>query len=227
MELLILGDNHGDIENNMTYIDKLKELKIDVIIYTGDFSDVNTPKDFKQEDIAKIIIEELKTLKKDIFAVPGNNDSWEVLDVIERMGINIHGKGKIMGEYGFYGFGGAKTPFKTTIEPSDEETLNGLKKAFDEVKDSKYKIQVTHNPPKKTKVDMIRSGVHVGSGVVRSFIEDKNPILAVSSHIHEAKGVDSLKKSFLINPGRFPEGYFGLVSIKDGSVSGRVLDLSY
>jgi len=129
-------------------------------------------------------------------------------------------------DYGFYGYGGAKTPFETSIEPTEDEIKLGLRSAYKDIEKTKYKIQVTHNPPHGTKIDMIQSGVHVGSNAVRSFIEDHQPILAVSAHIHEARGTDKLKGSFLINSGRFPEGYLGLVNIDGGSVNGKVLNIT-
>ena len=101
MDILVIGDSHNDIENNFSYIDKLKEFKFDAIVYMGDFTDVNIPKGFKQRDIAKIIIEELKSLGKPVFAVPGNNDDLDVLGVMEDSGISVHGKGIGLGEYGF------------------------------------------------------------------------------------------------------------------------------
>ena len=227
MNFLAIGDHHNDIENNLSYMDKVQEVGFDAILYMGDFTDVKQQRGFDQVDIARIIIEGLKVFKKPIFPVPGNNDNWDVVRLLEKEKISVHGKGKVWGDFGVFGFGGAKTPFNTTIEPSDSDLKQGLEKAFSNVKDCKYKIQITHNPPRQTKVDMIRSGVHVGSDVVRSFTEEKNPELVVCGHIHESRGVDMLKKVFLINPGRFPEGYFGLVNFEDGVVTGRVLNLIY
>jgi hypothetical protein len=225
LDLLVIGDNHGDIENMITYTEKLGSLKFDVIVYMGDFTDLNTPKGFKQKDIVTILIEELRLLEKPILAIPGNNDIKEVVDLIEKENISIHGKGKIIDGFGFYGFGGAKTPFATPFEPTEEELKNGLEKAHSQAKTSKNTIQITHNPPYNTKMDIIRVGAHVGSRVVRSFIEDKKPILALSAHIHESRGVDMLGNTFLLNPGKFAEGYFGLIKIENDKVSGRVLNI--
>ncbi|MBL7169766.1 MAG: metallophosphoesterase [Candidatus Aenigmarchaeota archaeon] len=225
MDLLVIGDNHGDIENMISFLERLEAFKFDVIIYTGDFTDLNAPKGFTQKDITEILIEELKTLNKPILAVPGNNDTNGVLDVMEKEGISIHGKGRVMGEYGFYGFGGAKTPFATPFEPTEEELRQGLEKAYSQVVSAKHKIQITHNPPYGTYVDVIRAGVNVGSQVVRKFIEEKKPVLAVSAHIHEAKGIGKLSDTVLLNAGKFPEGYFGLVNIVGSNVKARVLNL--
>ena len=225
MDIIIFSDIHNDVENLLTYFDKIKELKFDVIVCPGDFTDINTPKGFAQEDILELIISELKGLKKPILTVPGNVDTKDIVDILEKEAVSIHGKGRIIDDFGFYGYGGAKTPFGTNIEPSEEELKIGLKNAWKDVEKIKYKIQVTHNPPFGTRMDMVQSGAHVGSRVVKEFIEIYGPILAISAHIHEAKGIDQLKKTFLINSGRFPEGYFGLVNIKNGSVKGRILNL--
>lgn len=225
MDILVLSDIHGDVENLLTYFDKIKELKFDVIVCPGDLTDINTPKGFSQEDIAKLIISELKTLKKPVLTVPGNMDTKEIIEFLENENVSIHGRGKIISGYGFYGFGGAKTPFQTNIEPSEEELRVGLKSAWNGVKDIKYRIQVTHNPPNGTRLDIIQSGLHVGSNVIREFIESYEPIVAISAHIHESRGTDRLKKTFLINSGRFPEGYFGLINIENETVKGRVLNL--
>ncbi len=225
MNIIVISDIHGDIENLFNYFDKIKELNVDAVVCPGDFTDANMPKGFTQEDVVKLIIKELNLLKKPILAVPGNVDTKNMIKIFEEEGISIHGKGKVIGDFGFYGYGGAKTPFETNIEPSEEELKLGLKNAFNEVKNAKYKVQITHTPPAGTRVDMIQSGLHVGSNVVREAIELYEPIVAISSHIHEARGTDQLKKTFIINSGRFPEGYFGFIKIENGSVNGKVLNL--
>jgi hypothetical protein len=225
LKIIVISDIHGDVENLLSFLDKMKELTPDVIVCPGDFTDVNIPKGFSQEEIAKLIITELKTVKVPILAVPGNVDVKGVIDVLEKENVSIHGRGKIIGEFGFYGYGGAKTPFETSIEPSEEELRLGLTGAWKDVTSAKYKIQVTHAPPEGTRLDLIQSGIHVGSNTVRSFIELNTPLVAISAHIHEARCVDKINNTFLINSGKFPEGYFGLINIKNGTVEGRILNM--
>jgi hypothetical protein len=225
MNIVVISDIHGDIENMLSYLDKIKELNFDVIVCPGDFTDINVPYGFTQEEIARLIIGELKSVKKPVLSVPGNMDTKDMIKIFEEEGVSIHGKGKIIKGVGFYGYGGAKTPFGTNIEPGEEEMKLGLQNSWEEVKECKYKVQITHAPPHNTRMDIIQSGIHVGSTAVREFIEKYQPILAVSAHIHEAKGIDYLKNTFLINSGRFPEGYFGFVSIENNKVNGKVLNL--
>ena len=224
MRLLIISDIHNDVENWMKFLDKIEKIDFDVLICPGDLTDTLTPKGFTKEEIGKLIIEELKALKKPLLVVPGNQDR-EIIDLLEKEGISLHGKGKEIEGYGFYGFGGARTPFGTSLEPSEEEIKAGLEKAFEEIKDLEKKIQVTHMPPARTRVDQIFTGAHVGSEVIRKFIEEKQPILAISAHVHEARGVDEIGKTKIINSGRFPEGYCGLVELDEKVKKAEVISL--
>lgn len=223
LRILAIGDIHNDVENMMQFLDKVTMLEFDVVVCPGDFTDV-APKGFSQEEIGRLIIEELKGLKAPLLVVPGNWDS-SLIKMFEEEKISVHGKGKIINGVGFYGFGGAKTPFGTAYEPEESELENGLKKAFENIKNAKLKVQVTHNPPVSTKLDLISSGAHVGSEVVRSFIETKKPQVAICAHIHEARGVDIIGPTKVINPGRFPEGYCGIIDIVEGNVDAKIINL--
>jgi len=224
MKALVVGDIHNDVENIIAYSDKIMEMDFDVVIAVGDFIDFNIPRGFIKEDMGNLIIEQLSILNKPILAVPGNFDK-DLIPLFEKRGINLHGKGKVIKNVGFYGYGGAKTPFATSLEPSEEELENGLKKAFGMLKKCDATVQVTHNPPARTKLDIVYTGAHVGSEVVRKFIEKNQPTAAVCAHIHEARGVDEVGKTKIINPGRFPEGYCGMITIKGKEASVEVISL--
>ncbi len=214
MKIVVISDIHNDVENLMKFLDEIEKTNFDVLICPGDLTDTIAPKGFSKVEIGKLIIEELKSLKKPILICPGNQDR-EIIKVIEDAKISLHGRGVKIGKYGFYGFGGAKTPFNTSLEPSEEEIENGLKKAYESVKDAKVKIQVTHIPPARTKLDKIFTGAHVGSEVVRKFIEEKMPCVAICAHVHEGRGIDEIGKTKIINSGRFPEGYYGLIELNE------------
>jgi len=224
MKVLVVGDIHNDVENIIAYSDKIMEMDFDVIIAVGDFIDFNIPKGFVKEDMGNLIIEQLSILNKPILAVPGNFDK-DLIPLFEKRGINLHGKGKVIKNVGFYGYGGAKTPFTTSLEPSEEELENGLEKAFGMLKKCDATVQITHSPPARTKLDIAYTGAHVGSEAVRKFIEKNQPTAAVCAHIHEARGVDEVGKTKIINSGRFPEGYCGMITIKGKEVSVEVISL--
>jgi len=223
MRVLVIGDIHNDIENMISYFDKLSEIGFDVVVGTGDFTDVGM-KGFSQKDIAKLVLEEMKGLGKPIVVVPGNLDK-EIIPVLEKNGVSIHGHGKIIGGVGFYGVGGAKTPFNTSLELSEGEVEIMLSNGFDEIGSAKIKIQVTHAPPAGTRMDLIYTGAHIGSEAVRKFIEEHKPDVAISAHVQEARGVDVLGRTKLLNPGRFPEGHFGMITVENEKIDAKVSSL--
>lgn len=222
--ILSISCIHNDIENMINFIDKISLLNVDVIVCTGDFTDYYLPRGFTREDLGKIVFEELKYLKKPIVSVPGGWDK-ELVGLLDKMGVSIHGKGKIIDGLGFYGYGGAKTPFNTPLEPSEEEIGGGLRTAYKTIERCKIKIQVTHAPPARTKLDIIASGAHVGSEAVRKIIEEKQPHAAICSHIHEGRGVDEIGRTKIVNSGRFPEGHCGLISVDGEEVSAKTISL--
>lgn len=224
MKIATIACIHGDVENLMKFLDKMALHDIDVIICPGDLTDFLIPKGFNRQDIAKIILEELKGLGKNVLTVPGSWDG-DLIDFLKKEKVSIHAEGKIIDGVGFYGYGGAKTPFNTPFEPTEGEIELGLEKSYSDVKNAKIKIQVTHAPPNRTKLDTIVSGAHVGSESVRDFIEKKQPNAAVCAHIHESRGVDDIGKTKIINPGRFPEGYVGFIEINDSKITTKVSSL--
>jgi len=225
MEILALSCIHNDIENMFTLVDQVSKLKFDVVVFPGDFTDLNIPKGFTRIDIAKIIVSELGDLGKPLITVPGSWDK-EIIDYLDKKGISVHGKGMVVNGVGFYGYGGARTPFGTPFEPGDGEIELGLMKAHEEVEKEKIRVQVTHMPPVGTKIDVIPGGAHVGSEAVKKFIEDNKPDVAISSHIHEAKGFDELGETKLVNPGRFPEGNCAIISVDQNGSSVKMINLS-
>jgi hypothetical protein len=214
-KILVIADIHGEFEGFSKLVDKMREHDFDLVVCPGDFTDMyNTPEGFSQLDVAEMIVQKLLSLGKPVLCIPGNHEPYEILDVFEEYGVNLHGKVKKIKDFEFIGFGGAATPFNTKFEPTEDEIKQtlGMK-----VKERKGKfILVVHNPPFGTNLDKTETGEHVGSKAVREFIEKEKPILAISAHIHEAGGIDKLGKTTLFYPGVSYEGFYGLVEINDG-----------
>lgn len=75
-------------------------------------------------------------------------------------------------------------------------------------------VLVTHQPASGTTVGC-RGG---GSDAIREFIERRQPVLAVSGHIHEAAGQDTVGNCTLVNPGPFHSGSYAEIEIDAGKV---------
>jgi len=48
---------------------------------------------------------------------------------------------------------------------------------------------------------------------VRSFIEQEQPLICFTGHIHEGVGIDSIGKTKIVNPGPFKDGGYALANI--------------
>lgn len=90
----------------------------------------------------------------------------------------------------------------------DLEYFNQLPSIEEDIAHLKHKgIWVMHAPPYGTKLDVIKSGEHVGSQAIRHRIEQVQPLLTLHGHIHESPYVtngwlDHIGNTICINPGR-------------------------
>jgi Icc-related predicted phosphoesterase len=72
-------------------------------------------------------------------------------------------------------------------------------------------LLVAHSPPWGGMLDLSGSGDHVGSRAVRAWIEDRQPLLALHGHIHEApdrsgRWAERIGRTICINPGPSADG---------------------
>ena len=79
------------------------------------------------------------------------------------------------------------------------------------------KIFCPHAPPRDTACDLLPSGEHVGSAVVRAFIERAQPDLTLCGHIHEGRGTDEMGRAQIVNPGPARAGHYATIDV-DGAV---------
>jgi Icc-related predicted phosphoesterase len=223
MKIAAIGCIHNEIERLPILFENIASYEPDILISVGDIADASFPKGFEPIDIGKIFLEEAKEYFKKVLIVPGTWDK-DLISFFQKQNVLIHGRGESIGDVGIYGFGGAQTPFNTPYEPSDKEIEEGLRKAFSEIKDKKIKIQATHAPPFNSTLDLV-GNKHVGSLAVRKIIEEFSPQVAICAHIHESVGKDFIKNSLAINVGKFTEGYFGLIEIKNDSINAEIVSL--
>ena len=83
-------------------------------------------------------------------------------------------------------------------------------------------VLMTHQPAWGTKVDTVGEDQHTGSIAIRDFIEKNKPLLAISGHIHEAAGVDSIGDTVVINPGPLRLGRYAYIQIEGRTVSAEI-----
>lgn len=204
IKIIAISDIHGRTNYDHKIINALSS--VDLIIIAGDITD------FGGKNEASIIINGIKTINQNILAVSGNCDRPDVVELLKSEGINLHGEIREFKGMSFFGVGGSGvTPFNTPQEYSDEEfeaILNRYKKG------QYINIFVSHSPPYKTKVDKTLMGMHVGSKKVREFIVRHQPQICICGHIHEARNIDLIGKTMIVNPGTFPK-FCALIEIAE------------
>lgn len=209
----------GDIHMEYAGVENITGLsKADLVIITGDFTNFGGKKE------ASTVLDVIRRINPKIYAVPGNMDKASVGDYLDELGINIHGKGLVVGELGIFGVGGSNlTPFNTPTEFSEEELGDIVNRAYQYVTQAPIKVLVSHTPPFNTATDLIGSGVHVGSTAIRKFIEEKQPDFCLTGHIHESRGKDRIGHTLILNPGMLKDpGWIEFSRQDDGSYIARL-----
>lgn len=212
MELLLVSDVHGRVRN----LEKLlKRGGWDAVLIAGDVAPYGDP-----AAALKVLERAAKRFKGPIIVVPGNMDLLASVMEARRLGnvYPLHGSAHRIGDVWVVGVGGSPpTPFGTVTELSEEEIARLVESAFGEAWGGDA-VLLSHSPPYGTKLDVVARGGHAGSRAIRSAIERFSPRLCVCGHIHEARGVDRLGTTTLVNPGPLMLGFYAVAHLARGSV---------
>lgn len=205
MKILAISDPHGDYSKIKAIIKKAGDFDLAVIV--GDLT--NFGPDEKVEEL-------MEMFDKPVLAIPGNCDQKSILKTLEASkAVNLHGKAEQIGKIRFIGLGGSNpTPFNTPFELSEEEienALEGMVCSAENADECGRIILLTHAPPHGAR-DELPFG-HVGSKAIQRFLDRAD--LIICGHIHEAKGVDKIGKTTIVNPGEACKGSCALVTIEE------------
>ncbi|RLI25984.1 hypothetical protein DRO57_02460 [Candidatus Bathyarchaeota archaeon] len=205
---MVLTDVHGNVRRALKLSQEAERLKPDLVVLCGDLTHFGTLED------AETVLKCFRGFKT--IYVPGNCDPPALLDIEELSdALNIHGKLHIHDSVGFLGVGGAlEGPFKTPIEFTEDHVARLLEKAFKGF-DGRL-IVVSHNPPWNTRVDRTFIGIHIGSKALRRFIEKVKPLAVLCGHVHEARGIDRLSETVIVNPGPARNGFYAFLDVDGG-----------
>lgn len=189
----------------------------DLLIAAGDLTHFGGRRE------ASEVVEALCTLAPRLAAITGNCDSAGVADYLTERGIGLDGTLRVFDGIAFFGLGGSlPCPGKTPNEHSEEEYAEMLKDA----KTQLPLVLISHQPPYDTNLDMISTGLHVGSRSVRAFIEERQPAICICGHIHESCGVDRIGATRLVNPGPLQLGGFACCRVSAEGAEIRLKKIS-
>ncbi|MFW5804077.1 MAG: metallophosphoesterase family protein [bacterium] len=208
MKILSISDIHGNTQIIEFLSPRIKEA--DLILLSGDITH------FGKETQVKMVIDTIERYNQNILAIPGNCDYPEVNEFLDKKGMNLHGKIKIIQGISFVGFGGSlPCPTKTPYEFSEEELKTGWKNALKNYDPKTTLVFISHQPPFETINDKLPTGEHVGSIAVKNIIEEYQPLACFSGHIHEGKGMDHIGDTSIINPGPLSSGKYAYAEIEN------------
>jgi Icc-related predicted phosphoesterase len=163
----------------------------------------------------------------------GNDDIWEIDDIIERSADVSFAESKVLDLGGFYlaSMGWTNpTPWNTFREAPEDVLAGKIDAVVAKIPDMGRAIFNFHAPPYGSGLDEapalddtlrpIHGGAvmkPVGSVAVREAIQKYQPALSVHGHIHESRGIWKSGRTLAMNPGS---------SYNDGVLQGAVLELN-
>jgi Icc-related predicted phosphoesterase len=175
----------------------------------------------------KMADERFKDRKVRVFVSAGNDDSFEVDDILRASQIVENHDGKVLqleGGFELMGLGYSNiTPWNCPRDISDEELAERIDHLAGQIRNMKQAILAIHVPPYDTRIDyapkltddmrvvMTATGepemIPVGSPAVREAILRYSPMLGLHGHIHESAGIVTLGETRIVNPGsEYAEG---------------------
>ncbi len=189
----------------------------------------------------ELLIERVDLSVVDVIVMPGNDDDWEIDEVIKSFGdrgirwclggpVDVLGIPMISLDYV------NPTPWDTPREDSERGLAKRIKGLVRRLEDPSRSIFNLHAPPHGTMLDLAPeldankkpvtvagqvNFVHVGSTAVRDAIAQHQPMLGLHGHIHESYGHDKVGDTPVVNPGsEYGEGILRgyVIEISDGRV---------
>jgi Icc-related predicted phosphoesterase len=201
------------------------------VMSEGEFRDLKASPEAQEELFKELIrkrLEEwldyaddkLSGTNVQVFAAPGNDDFFEVDDILSSSGVitllemQVH---QLTEHHEVLTTGWTNpTPWKTERECSEEELEDRLRTMVDKVSDIERCIFNIHCPPYNSKIDVCPKVDHelrviyemgnpvmasVGSTAVRRVIEEAQPMAGLHGHIHEGRGEAQIGRTLCLNPG--------------------------
>jgi putative phosphoesterase len=211
MRSIIVSDIHAKISTAELVNKAAEKYGADNILILGDITHFGP---------ASIAAGYISSLNRPVYAIPGNCDPRNLPSVISKVATDLHGRTVTVDGIRIAGLGGSNpTIFDTPFEISEAEILSSLDAICDGVT-----ILMVHAPA-FGHLDMIPSGMMVGSESIRAVADKYRPLVVLSGHIHEARGMKESNGTLFLNPGAAKDGYAALLTVENGKASAELLVL--
>lgn len=205
MQILAITDIHGRTDRFESILSG--EPSADLLVLGGDLTNFGRPDD------AMSIVDRAADHSEQVVAVAGNCDSKAIDRALSEAGVSVHSEGQAIYDYGVFGVS-AMPPWQGTMYEFSENDIDAyLSAGYGMVDECDETILVSHTPPRDSGVDLTRSGEAVGSTSVRKHVEQVEPALVLSGHVHEAAGVSDIGPSTVVNCGPAKNGSYATVTL--------------
>jgi len=209
MRLLAAADIHGYQHRLNLVLGQIDRHQPDLVVLCGDLTQYG-PAETATSFLNQILVQTL--------AVPGNIDTPDVGDGITRSTAkNIDRRRVVIYDIPFIGIGGRPPTHLATTLIATENGMRPLRDLVDA-----DTVLVTHVPPYKA-MDRMALGPHGGSKDLRRLIEECQPRLVLSGHIHEDPGFTTLGRTMVVNCS-LAKRFEGCLIELGGTVSAAMLD---
>lgn len=200
MRILAITDLHGDrgaLERILA-----EATTPDLLLLGGDLTNFGTA------DEAERMVRRCRETGQPVYAVSGNCDSREIDERLVELGVSLFGRGVVHEGLGLAGVSAMPPWHGTMYELSEAEIAVALDAGWQQLAAAERVVLLCHPPPHGTAVDRTRSGSNVGSTAVREHVLRHRPAAVVCGHIHEARGIDRLGETTVVNCGEARRGYY-------------------
>jgi len=205
MKLLGLTDLHGATNVLERILTKVGQ--VDLVLLGGDVTNFGTP------DEAEALVATIRSAGLRVLAVAGNCDSAAIDARLVKLGVSLSGRGVTVGPLGLHGLPAMPPWLDRMYHFSEPELADLLAVGHDQIAGAARHAVLSHAPPRAERIDRTRRGQHVGSTALREFIDRTQPELVGCGHIHEARGVETLGRTTVVNCGAAVAGAYALIDL--------------
>ena len=182
---------------------------VDLILLGGDLTNFGSPAN------AEDLVRRSQDSETTVLAVAGNCDSAEIDRRLIELGVALHGRGVLHQGIALHGLS-AMPPWRSDMYQFTEGQLaEFLQAGYAQIEGAQHHVVLSHPPPCDTTLDRTSRGRHVGSKALRTFIDRKQPHLVICGHIHEARGMEKLDRTTVVNCGLAAAGYYAIAEVDD------------
>ena len=211
MRSIVISDIHAKVSTAKLVNEAADRYGADSILILGDITHFGP---------VGVAVDYISSLNRNVYAIPGNCDPRELPSAISRVATDMHGRTVSIDGIKLVGLGGSNpTIFNTPFEISEDEIMASLDPISENVT-----ILMVHAPA-FGHLDMIPSGMMVGSESIKTIVDRYRPKVVLSGHVHEARGIKEHNGTLFLNPGSAKEGYAALLTVEGGAAKAELITL--